>query len=393
MSFGEHLEELRKRIMRALLGSVFGVGLCVVFMFQIYDAVARPYILVAGLHHANQALNTLKPQESFFTVLSLAVKAGLVLSSPWIIYQIWQFVGAGLYKRERKIIYRYIGPSAFLFLLGIAFFYFIVLPMTLNFFFTFSAQSGPSSPPKPNWLEKTLLQIPEETKPAPPATVTAAAGTGTTSAPETAPATQPQSLPVFATDPPAPPEGFAIIYYDSAKQCVKIRLHDRIQILPAAPQDQGTATEAQELAALDHDPPAPPEGKALIYYDTNEQRVKVRLHDQIQVPMVVAQGALIINTWRSDDYLNFVTFTALIFGLAFQLPMVILILAQIDIVPTQTFRNVRKYAYFGILIAAVAVAPSGDLMTLGFLFIPLVLLYEVGIVAAAIATRGRPKED
>jgi sec-independent protein translocase protein TatC len=102
---------------------------------------------------------------------------------------------------------------------------------------------------------------------------------------------------------------------------------------------------------------------------------------------------MIVNTWRADDYLSFVAFTALIFGIAFEMPMVILILAQIDLVQTQTFRNIRKYAYFGILIAAVIAAPSGDLMTLGFLFIPLVVLYEVGIIAAAIATRGRPLEE
>jgi len=79
--------------------------------------------------------------------------------------------------------------------------------------------------------------------------------------------------------------------------------------------------------------------------------------------------------------------------LAFQLPMVILVLAQIDIVQTQTFRNIRKYAYFGILIIAVIIAPSGDILTLAFLFIPMVLLYELGIILAAFATRGRPVEE
>jgi sec-independent protein translocase protein TatC len=105
--------------------------------------------------------------------------------------------------------------------------------------------------------------------------------------------------------------------------------------------------------------------------------------------MVVAQGTLIINTWRSDDYLNFVAFTALIFGLAFELPMVMLVLAQIDIVQAKSYRSMRKYAYFGIVVGAVIVAPSGDIMTLAFLFIPLVVLYELGILVAAFATRGR----
>jgi len=191
-----------------------------------------------------------------------------------------------------------------------------------------------------------------------------------------------------------PPEGSAIIYVDEATQRVKVRLHDRMQVLPAGPPEgTGGAAEAAGLPALADDPPVPPEGSALIYYHTGEQRVKVRLHDQIQVLMVVAQGTLIINTWRSDDYLNFVAFTALIFGLAFELPMVMLVLAQIDIVRAKGFRGARKYAYFGIVVASVIVAPSGDIMTLAFLFVPLIFLYELGILVAAIATRGRADDD
>jgi len=402
MTFGEHLDELRKRIIRALAGGLIGVALCVYFMFDIYRVVVRPYILVAQLHHANEALATLKPQESFFTVLTLAVKAGLILTSPWIIFQLWQFVSAGLFKKERKIVYKYVGPSAFLFLVGVAFFYFIVLPMTLNFFFSFSLQSAPMKPPTPNWLEKQLLHMlaPNvETEPATRAVATAtasapataAAGTGAASAPNPE-ALRPTALAVLLEDPPAPPEGSAIIYYDAVTQRVKVRLHDRMQVLPAGPPEGGVG-EAQALPALADDPPAPPEGVALMYYHTGEQRVKVRLHDQIQVPMVVAQGTLIINTWRSDDYLNFVAFTALIFGLAFELPMVMLVLAQVDIVRAKGFRGARKYAYFGIVVASVIVAPSGDIMTLAFLFVPLIFLYELGILVAAVATRGRAEDD
>jgi Tat protein translocase TatC len=396
MSFGEHLDELRKRVIRAGYGAVIGVGLCVFFMFDIYRWVTRPYIIVAHLHHANEALATLKPQESFFTVLSLAVKVGLVLTSPWIIFQLWQFVSAGLYKKERRIVYRYVGPSAFLFLLGVAFFYFIVLPMTLNFFFTFSADSAPAKMPTPTKWERFLLGAKEE-KPAP-----ATAGTSATARwpaldmarrwmPGGPEEMAPERLAVLDEDPPAPPEGLAILYYHAREQLVKLRLHDRVMVMPAGPPGNGKI-EAQRLPALEEDPPAPPEGVALLYYNVTEQRVKVRLHEQIQVPMVMAQGALIINTWRSDDYLNFVAFTALIFGLAFELPMVMLVLAQVDIVRASSYRSVRKYAYFGIVVGSVIAAPSGDIMTLAFLFVPLIGLYEIGILAAAFVTRGREED-
>ncbi len=327
MTFGEHLDELRKRIIRALLGGIIGVGVCVFFMFDIYKFVVHPYMVTAARHGLPEAMTTLRPQEAFFTFLTLAVKAGLILTSPWIIYQLWQFVAAGLYKKEKRIVYRYVGPSVFLFLLGVAFFYFIVLPLTLEFFFSFSLHAGGATG-EMNWWDRTLSRLVENAPiPAPPATTSA---TGA-----------------------------------------------------------GVEASGMMIPALDHDPPAPPEGQALMFYHTLERRVKIVLHDQTMVPMVVAQGALIINTWRSDDYLNFVAFTALIFGLAFELPMVMLVLAQIDIVRAASYRSMRKYAYFGIVVAAVIVAPSGDILTLAFLFVPLVLLYEVGIIGAAFATRGR----
>jgi len=334
MSFGEHLEELRRRIFLALYGGIAGIVLCLGFMYRIFDWVARPYRIVAHAHHAPDLFMTLKPQEAFFTYVTLALEAGLVLTSPWIINQLWRFVAAGLYQRERKIVYRYVGPSALLFLLGVAFFYFIVLPMTLNFFFSFTAHSaGP--PPRVTWLEGKLLGL--GGTPAPTGAPATTAATGTASAPaQTSPSDTEPNIPVVADDPPAPPKGQAILYYNSSEAVFKIRTSEETAVLQVAPE-----------------------------------------------------GSYFTNVWRASDYLSFVAFTALIFGLAFEMPMVIVILAQIDMVQVKTFRGIRKYAYFGILCAAVFAAPSGDIMTLAFLFLPLVALYEVGIVAAGFVTRGR----
>jgi sec-independent protein translocase protein TatC len=396
MSFGEHLDELRKRVVRALYGGLIGIGLCVYFMWDIYRVVMRPYRLVALQYGLNDAFSTLKPQENFFTVLTLAIKAGLILTSPWIIFQLWQFVSAGLYKKEKRIVYRYVGPSALLFLIGVGFFYFIVLPLTLSFFVTFPQGSAASAPPKPNWLDRWLLRMEEPQKAATQpglSTRFAALENARRWLPgEEKPG--PTQLPVLGEDPPAPPEGLAILYYNAAQQQVKMRLHDRVMVLPAGATDANGAAkvEAQALPALEEDPPAPPEGVALMYYHAGERRVKVRLSNMVQVPMMQRQGDLIMSNWRSDDYLNFVAFTALIFGLAFELPMVMLVLAQVNIVAAQTYRNVRKYAYFGIVVGSVIVAPSGDIMTLAFLFVPLIVLYEVGIVASAFVTRGREEE-
>jgi sec-independent protein translocase protein TatC len=325
MSFGEHLEELRRRIIRALVGSIAGVVVCLYYYKEIVAFVSRPYRLVAERHNLPNVLSTLKPQESFLTSITLAFQAGLVLSSPWIIYQIWQFVAAGLYKRERKIVYRYTVPSTLLFLIGVSFFYFIVLPMTLNFFMNFS-EDPIGGRPTPTWLEHHLLSLGEDK----PKTTQPATRNATQSA--TQPAPQAMPLPILQEDPPAPAQG-AVIYMD-------------------------------------------PDG-----------RIKVRDADKIVIVNATREGALFATQWRYDDYLSFVMFTALVFGLAFELPLVIVVVAQIGIVEVKTFRKVRKYAYFAIVAIAAIAAPSGDLMTLACLSVPLVFLYELGIIVAAMIVR------
>src|SRR6185369_14524915 len=82
MSFGEHLEELRKRVIRALLGSLILVAVCLIYYKEILALVSRPYILVARAHHLPDVFGTLKPQEAFLTSVTLAFQVGLILSSP-----------------------------------------------------------------------------------------------------------------------------------------------------------------------------------------------------------------------------------------------------------------------------------------------------------------------
>jgi sec-independent protein translocase protein TatC len=330
MTFGEHLDELRKRIMRSLFGAFFGVALCCVFMYKIFDLIARPYRIAAAAHGALDVFSSLKPQEVFMTYVTLAFQVGLIISSPWIIFQIWQFIAAGLYPRERKIIYRYLAPSCVLFLMGVAFFYFIVLPMTLSFFFSFTAHTaGPR--PEPNWFEQYIIKV---------------GG----SLPEKAAAT--------------------------------------------APSATAAATQAAPMVIpeLTADPGQVAPGSAMIYYNATEGRIKVKTSERVMTLMEIQQDSLFINQWRADDYLGFVSFSALIFGIAFEMPMVIFILARTDIVRVQTFRKTRKYAYFVILILAVFAAPSGDPMTLGVLFLPLIGLYELGIFVSAMVVKREAEE-
>lgn len=97
----------------------------------------------------NVAIKTSKPvtlnvQEAFITYLKVAIVAGFVLASPWIFYQVWQFVAVGLYPHERGYVYIYGTMSLFLFLIGSLFCFFFVFPFVLKFLLSFN-----------QWLEVT----------------------------------------------------------------------------------------------------------------------------------------------------------------------------------------------------------------------------------------------
>ncbi len=82
---------------------------------------------------------TLNVQEAFITYIKVSVIAGVVFSSPWLFYQMWQFVASGLYPHERRYVYLYGGISLVLFLVGAAFCFYAVFPFVLNFLLKFNA--------------------------------------------------------------------------------------------------------------------------------------------------------------------------------------------------------------------------------------------------------------
>ena len=130
MPFLEHLEELRNRIIRSLLAVVVAAGLCLIFSKQLLNFLLWPTTRV----NLPLEIQVLKVQGMFIVTLEIAFFGGLILSLPYILYQIWAFVAPGLYPKERRYFPRLITSATFLFLAGTAFAYFFILPFALNFF-------------------------------------------------------------------------------------------------------------------------------------------------------------------------------------------------------------------------------------------------------------------
>jgi sec-independent protein translocase protein TatC len=232
-----HLKELRRRLFYCVI---------VVLAFVIAAFVLKDYVFAVLMHPLRgttvDKLTTLGVTEAFMQILKVSIYAGLVVSLPFLLYQFWSFVMPALYEKERRHVLPYTLATTVLFLGGVAFAYFVVLPIGLKFLVGYGGQ-------------------------------------------------------------------------------------DFNQLLQA------------------------------------------------------------------DRYVTFVATFLLAFGVVFELPLIMLLLAWARIVDHTKMRKVRRYAIVVEAIVAMVLTPSQDPLSMALMLIPLILLYELGIWLAKMAARRQAKQE
>ncbi len=143
MGFLDHLEELRKRVVYSIIAVGVGFGICWWKVERIYDVMQRPIINVLHKHQLPEHLGYLNPTDPFNLYLKVAALAGLFLTSPFVLYQVWMFISPGLYRNEKKYVVPFMVSTIFLFLSGGYFGYRIVYPRALDFLIGFGKQFQP----------------------------------------------------------------------------------------------------------------------------------------------------------------------------------------------------------------------------------------------------------
>ena len=143
MSFLEHLEELRTRILRALGGLLVVYVLCLAFATDLLSFVLAPfYAAVEGFTTKSGdpiKIINIRPLEQFQVIyIKVPLITAVFLGAPWLMYQAWQFIAPGLYKKEKRWAVPFIFITATLFILGGMFCYFVALRVTLQFLLTLS---------------------------------------------------------------------------------------------------------------------------------------------------------------------------------------------------------------------------------------------------------------
>jgi sec-independent protein translocase protein TatC len=140
MSFFEHLEELRQRILRAILGLLVATAVCFYFSDQIYAWLSLP--LTQTLRELGQPdkLIYTNPIDPFNLYIKLSLVAGIFLASPYILYQVWLFISPGLYRHEKRYVFPFVALTSGLFITGGLFAYKLAFPPALKFLVQFGHQ-------------------------------------------------------------------------------------------------------------------------------------------------------------------------------------------------------------------------------------------------------------
>jgi sec-independent protein translocase protein TatC len=134
MSILQHLEELRKCIIRSLAAVAIGFGVCWYFaQDKIYPLIEKPIITVFKKYNIDPHLSYLSPTDPFNLYLKVGLMAGIFLASPVILYQVWSFISPGLYRNEKRFVLPFLFLSVGLFLAGGYFGYKVIFPVAMDF--------------------------------------------------------------------------------------------------------------------------------------------------------------------------------------------------------------------------------------------------------------------
>ncbi|MCH8938543.1 MAG: preprotein translocase subunit TatC [Gemmatimonadetes bacterium] len=314
MSFGDHLEELRRRVLWALAAPIPLSVVVFVFKKPLIEWLCAPLMRVLEANELPRRMLVLGPAEALMTAIKLSLIGAVVLSAPWILLQGWKFIKPGLYHHERRFVHFLLPGSAILTAAGVSLLYYIMLPLMLAVLVKFGSGLLPTpgdSPQDPR-VQSILESL--------------------------------DAVPIRINPPnPAEPGDAWLTWPD-------------LELYVAVPRNTESDT-------------------------TNPQ---TNGDAQTTVEIIHVAGRPLSQEFRLGAYLDFVMLLILAISIAFQMPLVILLLGWVGIVRIETLRTKRKYALF-ICGAIGAVITPPDALSMLMMLVPLYGLYELGIILLVLA--------
>lgn len=312
--FLDHLEDLRTTLMKIVITLVVTTILAFAFNKQIFAFVMQP-VLFADLG-GKISFITLAPQEFLMLSIKVCFFAGLLGAFPLLMFFVGEFILPGLKEQEKRFILPGIGAGFFLFLTGAAFAFYLACPIALKFFHEFQN-------------ERTEFLYPEAI-----------------SAKEK----------ISVDD---------LISADSVTEALKQKSQGKPESAISIPTVDPNL-RAQVIEILRSTLAISSDSKLHITYDEDSGK------------LILSTTPIQTTPYQMGKYINFVTRLVLVFGLAFQLPVVVTILVKLQLLTARVMRTTRPMAWIVMLILSAIFTPP-DIMTLGLLAGPLIILYEICI--------------
>ena len=324
MTLGEHVEELRRYLIRSLLGIAVALAVTFYFGFELIGWMAQPLLQVQyAMGYSPQTIET-DPSVGFTNVyLPVTLIAAAILASPWVIFQLWCFLVTGLYDRERKTVYILAPFSVLMTGLAVAFAYYILLPVSLLFFFSFESHYPDVAPAPPNPVMQMFL------------------------------------------------DAYGIEPVDTGSKSIA---PDSVMV-PLIPVVQA-------------DPAEPVQG--MVWINQTDGHLKTFLNGQVRV-LLAATHRLITPMPRMGQYIKFAALTTLGIVIAFQVPVVMLVVGWTQWVDPRQVGRFRKYALF-LCAGLGAILTPTDIFSMFVLAIPLYTLFELGLLLMRLTYKPAPDE-
>ena len=264
-------------------------------------------------------------------MLKLSFYSGLIITFPFTVYFLFQFLLPGLRQKEKKAIIPGVAVGFVLFLVGASFAFFLAVPLALKYFYHFENERIATLDPVKEAMGKPLDEL----------GLIGFDGV---------------RIPPVGTEVETPPDG-------EVKSSLSPELRKEMRQFML---ESFTTADGANFA---------------LRYD--EARDKLVL--------VSAKGAR--SSYQIGKYISFIAQLVLIFGISFQMPIVVTVLVKMDLLTARVMRETRSYAWVIILVVAAILTPSPDAMTLALLGVPLIFLYEICIIIATFIERARLKEQ
>lgn len=396
MSLSEHLGELRRRLMRVTLSVLVLGGASLVFARELYGLLMRP--VLKALPPESNALVYTSAIEEINVYMKVGLYAGVFLTTPVILWQIWGFVSPGLYQNEKKLAGPFIIFGTLSFVVGALFCYFVLLDQMFTFLLREESaviledrmtaarlreedarrllRLGQVE--KAGELSRTAAQAFHDGAPA--SSLTGDFGLTLVAKDSTEAKARLLSLGLMID-----------VLRDSQGPEISEKLQPALDKHLAAVEAMALKQAKQAIVLCD-------EGAALLANVLGDANVQ-NLTDVWTAERLLsqAQASYEAKNWTRpmlsmSEQLTLVLVLELAFGVIFELPLVMAVLGMVGLVKSSWLFKYQRHAFVVCLIAAALITPTGDAVNLALMAGPMLLCYELGVLLVWLVEKRRAKD-